>query len=52
MTICIMTVMKMMKNSDKNVVKEREMDKTLDWLYSDLDELIDFEYGESEGEKG
>jgi hypothetical protein len=26
------------------------MDKTLDWLYSDLDELIDFEYGESEVE--
>jgi len=28
------------------------MDKTLDWLYSDLDELIDFEYGESEVEEG
>ena len=28
----------------------RRMDKTLDWLYSDLDELIDFEYGESEAE--
>ena len=27
------------------------MDKTLDWLYSDLDELIDFEYGESEVEE-
>ena len=27
------------------------MDKTLDWLYSDLDELIDFEYGESEVER-